>query len=134
MIDANKSRLEFARKVGIEKTLLVTREDSAESITKQVLQLLGHSPNITLESSGAELCLNVAIAATRDGGTVVMTGLNHHKVNVSLSSAANRQLNLIGNRRYRNTFVSIIKRYINKMTLLQKLNTNTLFNRKLLFN
>jgi len=111
VIDVNKSRLEFAQKVGKEKTWLVTREDSAESITKQVVQLLGHSPNITLECSGVELCFNVAIAATRDGGKVVMTGLNHHKVNVSLSSAANRQLNLIGNRRYRNTCVSIIKTY-----------------------
>jgi L-iditol 2-dehydrogenase len=118
MIDINASRLEFARKIGIEKTLLVKGEDNTESITKQVIELLGDSPNITIECSGAELCLNVSISVTRDGGTVVMIGLNHNKVNVSLSSAACRELNLLGNRRYKNKFVLSIN--LNLKNLLTK--------------
>ena len=62
---------------------------------------MGDNPAVTLECSGAESSLNLAIDVTRDGGNVIMVELNHRKVNVSLASAACREVNLLGIKRYR---------------------------------
>jgi len=104
VIDINENRLKFAEKMGISKTLLIKMNVETEALADQVIQLLGDSPNITLECSGAESSLNLAIYVTKDGGNVVMVGLNHRKVAVSLSSAACREVNLLGVKRYRHSF------------------------------
>jgi L-iditol 2-dehydrogenase len=91
--------------MGINKTLLITPKLDSESVAQQVLELLGETPDITLECSGAESSLNLAIDVTRDGGNVIMVGVNRNKVTVNLSSAACREVNLLGIKRYRHRFV-----------------------------
>jgi len=104
ILDINESRLDFAKKMGINKTLLITPKLDSESVAQQVLELLGETPDITLECSGAESSLNLAIDVTRDGGNVIMVGVNRNKVTVNLSSAACREVNLLGIKRYRHSF------------------------------
>jgi len=103
--DINENRLNFAKQMGVQKTLLIKPNMDTESLAQQVEELLGDSPNITLECSGAESSLNLAIYVTKDGGNVIMVGLNHNKVLVALSSAACREVNLLGIKRYRHRFV-----------------------------
>jgi L-iditol 2-dehydrogenase len=91
--------------MGVNKTLLINPKSDTESLAQEVIELLGDSPNITLECSGAESSLNLAIYVTKDGGNVIMVGLNHNKVTVALSSAACREVNLLGIKRYRHRFV-----------------------------
>ena len=104
ILDINENRLKFAQRMGIEKTLLINTKLDTEALAEEVVDLLGDSPDITLECSGAESSLNLAIYVTKDGGNVVMVGLNHRKVAVSLSSAACREVNLLGIKRYRHSF------------------------------
>lgn len=105
ILDINENRLKFAERMGISKTILVNTKLETEDLAQKVVDLLGgNSPDITLECSGAESSINLAIYVTKDGGNVVMVGLNHHKVNVSLSSAACREVNLLGIKRYRHSF------------------------------
>lgn len=104
ILDINENRLKFAQTIGIEKTVVVNTAIDTESLAEQVVQLLGGSPDITIECSGAEASLNLAIFVTKDGGDVVMVGLNHKKVTVALSSAACREVNLLGIKRYRHSF------------------------------
>jgi len=104
ILDVNESRLKFAQSLGIKKTLLVNTKLDTEALSDQVVSLLGDSPDITLECSGAEQSLNVAIYVTKDGGNVIMVGLNHNKITVALSSAACREVNLLGIKRYRHSF------------------------------
>ena len=101
ILDINENRLKFAQRLGIRRTLLIEPGMETEPMANQVIELLGGSPDITLECSGAESSLNLAIFVTKDGGNVVMVGLNHRKVNVSLASAACREVNLLGVKRYR---------------------------------
>lgn len=105
ILDINENRLKFAQTIGIEKTLLVNTAVDTESVAEQVVQLLGGSrPDITIECSGAESSLNLAIFVTKDGGDVIMVGINDKKITVSLSSAACREVNLLGIKRYRHSF------------------------------
>lgn len=104
ILDINENRLKFAQEMGIKKTLLINTKLDTEPLADQVIGLLGDSPDVTLECSGAESSLNLAIYVTKDGGNVIMVGLNHRKVNVSLSSAACREVNLLGIKRYRHSF------------------------------
>lgn len=104
ILDINENRLKFARTIGIEKTLLVNTAKEAQSLDEQVVNLLGGSPDTTIECSGAESSLNLAISVTKDGGNVVMVGINDRKVTVALSSAACREVNLLGIKRYRHSF------------------------------
>ncbi|XP_054157943.1 sorbitol dehydrogenase-like [Oppia nitens] len=104
ILDINENRLKFAKEMGIEKTLLINTKLDTEALADEVVSLLGANPDITLECSGAESSLNLAIYVTKDGGNVVMVGLNHRKVTVSLASAACREVNLLGIKRYRHSF------------------------------
>jgi len=104
ILDINENRLKFAQQMGVAKTLLINMKLDTEALATEVVDLLGGSPTITLECSGAESSLNLAIYVTQDGGNVVMVGLNHRKVSVSLSSAACREVNLLGIKRYRHSF------------------------------
>ena len=104
ILDINEDRLKFAKQMGIDKTLLINMKLDTEDLAKQVVDLLGGNPDITLECSGAESSLNLAIYVNKDGGNVVMVGLNHRKVTVALASAACREVNLLGIKRYRHSF------------------------------
>jgi L-iditol 2-dehydrogenase len=94
-----------AKQLGIQHTMLIDAKLDIETLEQQVIKLLGDSPDITLECSGAELSLTLAISATKDGGNVVMVGIGPAKVTIPLSSAAAREVNLLGILRYRNTLV-----------------------------
>lgn len=104
ILDINEGRLAFAKSMGVTNTICITPKSEQESVSQQVISLLGENPDITIECSGAESSLNLAIAVTKDGGNVVMVGLNHKKVTVNLTSAACREVNLLGVRRYRHSF------------------------------
>lgn len=99
--DSNEGRLESARLLGIPHTLRVSRDESTQSVVKRVRQVFGDDlPDITMECTGTEACLNVAISGTKEGGKIGLVGMNKNKVCVSLSTAGFNELELIGVRRY----------------------------------
>lgn len=60
MADISESRLEIAKTLGADHTLLVGRED-AETLAKQVAEKLGVLADVTIECSGAESSIRLAI-------------------------------------------------------------------------
>ena len=102
IIDINEQRLKFAKQIGIENTLCIDPNADNEDVMQQIFKIFGGSPDITIECSGAESSLTLAIFATKDGGNVILVGINHSKVTVPLASAACREVNLLGIKRYRN--------------------------------
>ncbi|CAG2170924.1 unnamed protein product [Oppiella nova] len=104
ILDINESRLQFAKQLGIDKTVLIDTKADVESLCQQVVDLLGDSPDVSLECSGAEMSYNLAISASKCGANIVMIGVSNKKVSVNLSSAACRQVNLLGVMRYLNSF------------------------------
>ena len=59
--DIDASRLEFAKKCGATHTLLVGREDKEEDVAVRVADLIGVMPDRTVECSGAQFAVNLAV-------------------------------------------------------------------------
>ncbi|XP_063305236.1 sorbitol dehydrogenase [Pelobates fuscus] len=101
--DLSSTRLEKAREVGADFALHVTNETPQE-IAQKVETLLGCMPEITIECTGAETCIQTGIYATRSGGTLILVGLGPAMVNVPIVNAAVREVDIRGIFRYCNTW------------------------------
>jgi len=102
--DIAENRLEKARELGAHYTLKITPGTSAEDLAKQVHEVLGCAPDKTVECSGAESSIKLAILATRSGGTVVLVGLGAPEVTVPIVNAATREVDIRGVFRYANCY------------------------------
>ncbi|MEE6509438.1 hypothetical protein FKM82_026032 [Ascaphus truei] len=101
--DLSSPRLEKAKEVGADFILQVTNE-SPEDTARKVKDLLGCMPEITIECTGAESCIQTGIYATCSGGTLILVGLGPAMVNVPIVNAAVREVDIRGIFRYCNTW------------------------------
>lgn len=106
--DINPLRLDVARSLGIQ-TYLVSRDKSTEDATNDILKMLPAPPRVTLECTGFEASMKLAISATAFDGKIALIGLGATQVNVPLSTASLKELELIGSSKYRNTFQLSLK-------------------------
>nr|XP_012622155.1 sorbitol dehydrogenase-like isoform X1 [Microcebus murinus]XP_012622156.1 sorbitol dehydrogenase-like isoform X2 [Microcebus murinus] len=102
MTDLSSSRLSKAKEVGADLVLQVTKETPKE-VARKVEGLLGCQPDVTIECTGAEACIQTGIYATASGGTVVLVGLGSEMNTVPLLDAALREVDIRGVFRYCNT-------------------------------
>lgn len=58
--DIDEKRLELAKKIGADYTILVKSRDGQE-VAKQIEQVMGQKPEITIECSGAPPSIQTAI-------------------------------------------------------------------------
>ena len=90
--DINRSRLDLAKNMGADQTYLIDPKNFNERQFAQTLKKeMGDSPDTTLECSGVESSVSMAIYATKSGGKVCIIGLGPPKVKVPLSSATMRE-------------------------------------------
>ncbi|XP_062926545.1 sorbitol dehydrogenase-like [Mobula hypostoma] len=101
--DLNSSRLEVAKKLGADFTIKVDGE-TPQILAKKVRAALGAMPDVSLECSGAELCVQASIYATRSGGTVVLVGTEEDHVNIPIIQAIIREVDIRGVFKYCNTW------------------------------
>ncbi|OPJ85904.1 sorbitol dehydrogenase isoform X2 [Patagioenas fasciata] len=101
--DLSASRLEKAKEVGADFTIQVTTETPQE-VASKVEALLGCMPEITVECTGVQACIQAGIYATRSGGTLVLVGLGPGMVTVPMVNAAVREVDIRGIFRYCNTW------------------------------
>lgn len=59
--DVLPARLEFAKQIGADHTLLVTRESNEADLVKKVHELLGGHPDISIDASGAQATVRLAL-------------------------------------------------------------------------
>ncbi|XP_017296411.1 sorbitol dehydrogenase [Kryptolebias marmoratus] len=102
--DLSAERLAMAKELGADLQLTVMTEDGAQQLAKKVQDMLGAQPQITIECTGAESCIQTAIYATRSGGVVVLVGLGAVMATVPLVNAAVREVDIRGVFRYCNTW------------------------------
>lgn len=60
-LDLDEKRLEMAKELGADFTILVQKEQSAKEVAAHVRELLNKSPNKVVECTGAESSINTAI-------------------------------------------------------------------------
>ena len=96
--DLNKSRLELAEKLGVDKTYLIDPNNNVDDfqMAQTVIKDMGGNPNISIECTGNEWSTSMAIYATKNGGKVGIVGLGGLKSNVPMVHTAMREIDLVG--------------------------------------
>ena len=93
----------------VEENLQMAKEIAA-SVTKK-LPTGNESTggfDVVLECTGAEACTQAAIYATRPGGKVVIVGMGNPVQTLPISTAAHREVDILGTFRYANTYPEAI--------------------------
>ncbi|XP_059490509.1 sorbitol dehydrogenase-like [Neocloeon triangulifer] len=101
--DLVQKRLDLAKSLGADHTLLLINLDE-KAIVGQIHQLLGKEPDKSIECSGAESSIRIAIQSTKSGGVVVMVGVGKPNVTVPLMNALVREVDIRGVHRYANCY------------------------------
>jgi L-iditol 2-dehydrogenase len=92
--DINHSRLDLAKKLGVDGVYLIDPKTfNDKEAAKTIVEEMGEAPDISIECSGVESSISMAIFATKSGGKVGIVGLGP-KARVPLSSAAMREVDL----------------------------------------
>ncbi|KAG6457665.1 sorbitol dehydrogenase [Manduca sexta] len=102
--DILESRLEFARQMGADHTLLVTRESNEGELVRAVHELLGGHPDVSFDASGAQATVRLSLLATKSGGVAVLVGMGAPEQTVPLAGALAREVDIRGIFRYVNDY------------------------------
>ncbi|KIH46117.1 putative L-iditol 2-dehydrogenase [Ancylostoma duodenale] len=105
--DLNCTRLELAKKLGAEHTICV-KGMSANEVRAAVIECLGGEPEVTIECTGAQSCLESSILTTRSGGVIVMVGLGDPRVELPIIDSAIREVDIRGVFRYANCYLTAL--------------------------
>lgn len=89
-IDIEQSRLDAARKFGADQTILIDPSMSAEDLGAT----FGDGADVVFETSGSKGAPTRAMALTRNGGTIILLGLNKTPQEFVFSEAVLREITL----------------------------------------
>ncbi|KAK9710408.1 Zinc-binding dehydrogenase [Popillia japonica] len=94
--DILQHRLDLAKELGANHVLLVEKDASDESIVKKVHEMLGEEPTISMDCSGVEQSVTVAIQATKSGGCALLIGMGQSEMKLPLANALIREVDIRG--------------------------------------
>lgn len=98
--DIQEARLNLAKKLGGENTLSyfidIKKPFDDRKAATEIVAALGSAPDVSIECTGVETSQSMAIHATKPGGRVAIVGLGSPMNRVPLSSAAMREVDIIG--------------------------------------
>jgi len=107
VIDLNENRLELAEKCGALTLKTVIGEDP-KVLAVRIEKCLGDMPDVSIECTGAESCVQTAVYATKSGGCAVMVGMGKDMCSFPLLNACCREVDIRGVFRYCNTWPTAI--------------------------
>lgn len=102
--DLIQSRLDVAKELGADFTVLIGKDDKEADIVAKIHAMLGIEPNKSIDCSGAEPTNRVGLMATRSGGVFVIVGCGPPEVKLPLISALTREVDIRGVFRYANDY------------------------------
>eukprot|EP00800_Vazella_pourtalesii_P010915 TRINITY_DN2650_c0_g1_i2.p1 TRINITY_DN2650_c0_g1~~TRINITY_DN2650_c0_g1_i2.p1 ORF type:complete len:370 (+),score=76.17 TRINITY_DN2650_c0_g1_i2:49-1110(+) len=100
--DINPMRLEFAKTLGVNHTLLV--EGDPQSTANKAVELLGKMPDISIDCVAFPPTISTAIYATKSGGTCVLVGLGPPTSEIPIVNACVREVDIRGVFRYKGCY------------------------------
>lgn len=106
--DLVQSRLDVAKELGADYTLLIGKDDKEADIVNKIQKLLGTEPNKTIDCSGAEATNRVGLLATKSGGVFVIVGCGPPEVKIPMVGALTREVDIRGVFRYANDYPSAL--------------------------
>ncbi|KAI1425813.1 GroES-like protein [Xylaria sp. FL1777] len=123
--DIDESRLKFAKEVCpsaiTHKVERMSAEDSAKAI---VASFGGIEPAVSMECTGVESSIASAIWATKFGGRVFVIGVGKNELNFPFMRCSTREIDLVFQYRYSNTWPRAIRLVENGVIDLSKLVTH----------
>ncbi|KAJ9574600.1 hypothetical protein L9F63_008227 [Diploptera punctata] len=102
--DLMDHRLGVAKDLGANFVMLSKPGEDEKETVQRVHSILGGAPDITIECSGAEPSIRLAILATKSGGVVMMVGMGAPEVKIPLVNALAREVDIRGLFRYANDY------------------------------
>jgi len=103
--DITQRRLDMAKDMGADVCILIDPNDTPQDTARKVReQMGGDDPDVTLECSGAESSVKLAIYATKSGGCILLVGMGPPEIKIPIISAAVREVDIKGVFRYRNCY------------------------------
>ncbi|XP_036149781.1 sorbitol dehydrogenase [Monomorium pharaonis] len=102
--DIMENRLNIAKKLGADDTYLVQKDRSEKDTVADIHAIFEGEPNRTIDASGVQASIRLAILATQSGGVVVLVGLGASEVQIPLMSALVREVDIRGIFRYVNDY------------------------------
>ncbi|XP_055549199.1 sorbitol dehydrogenase-like [Wyeomyia smithii] len=102
--DLVQNRLDVAKELGADATLVIDKGADEKEVVKQIHALFGGAPDKTIDCSGAEATSRLSILATRSGGCAVMVGMGPPEVKLPLVNALAREVDIRGVFRYCNDY------------------------------
>lgn len=108
--DISPSRLAIAKQMGVDFTYHIDTKKpfNDREVAGEIGKLIGAMPDISIECTGVESSQAMAIHATKSGGRVAIVGLGAPANKVPLSSAAMREIDLIGVCRIKDEYVLLL--------------------------
>lgn len=107
--DVVEGKLALALSLGASSTVNVKDKKESEVVKEIKRGTGGRLPEVTIECTGAESCLRLAIEATRQGGTIVTVGMGPPSVNIPIVTAGIKELDIRGIFRYVNCYPTAIE-------------------------
>jgi len=102
--DINESRLQFAKSLGADHTIQVKPGVDMSQIEAQIIDSLGGRPDVTIECSGNEASIGMAIRVTETGGVLMLVGYPREQTTIPLMEAMVREITIMSIFRYSNSY------------------------------
>ncbi|KAI3420594.1 uncharacterized protein J3R85_012678 [Psidium guajava] len=105
IVDVDDHRLSVAKDLGADDIVKVSTDmkDIPEEVPL-IRKAMATEINMTFDCAGFNKTMSTALNVTRSGGKVCLVGMGHHEMTVPLTSAAAREVDVIGIFRYKNTW------------------------------
>jgi len=102
--DINPERLKLAKQLGADNTILIDTKLSDKQNFDKVMQVMGDRADATIECTGVQSSIKLAMLMTKSGGKSVLVGLGPSEVTIPISETALREVDIRGIFRYTNCF------------------------------
>ncbi|XP_073959901.1 sorbitol dehydrogenase-like isoform X2 [Choristoneura fumiferana] len=106
--DITNSRLETAKALGADYTLLVSKQLSEEQAADRITELLGGRPDVSIDACAFPEATRTAMMVTATGGVLLVVGIGAGRVDVPLASTLLREVDIRGSYRIVNTYPAAI--------------------------
>lgn len=94
--DVIASRLEIAKKLGADDVVHLKKGEDPMETGKKIKDTCGGPFDIIFECTGSEPCTQLAIESCRFGGKLVAVGIGPNVIQISLSVATLKEIDIIG--------------------------------------
>ncbi|KAJ8665344.1 hypothetical protein QAD02_007006 [Eretmocerus hayati] len=124
LTDIDQKRLELAKEMGADATYLIKTSASEEDNVENILELFNNGPDVTIDASGAEASIRLAVLVTRSGGIVVIVGMGAKEVKIPLLHALVREIDIRGVFRYVNNYQDAVNLVAEQKTNIKAMVTH----------